>query len=72
MSIQDRINEARARAGSYVADNRLQISSKLDTAERVANEQSKGRYQEKIAGARRKTETYLQKLEQPPSKPSGE
>ena len=45
-------------------DNRLQISGKLDTAERVVNQQSNGRYQEKIAGARRKTEEFIQKLEQ--------
>ena len=67
MSIQDRINEVRVRAGTYVADNKLQISGKLDVAERVANEQTKGRYEDKIAGARQKTEHFLQKLAQPPS-----
>lgn len=67
MSLQDRLNEVRLWASVYVADNRMQISGKLDTAERMANEQTKGRYEEKIAGARRKTEQLIMKLEQPPS-----
>ena len=67
MSLQERINEARARAGGYVSDNRVQISNKLDTAQRVADEQSKGRYTDKIAGARSKAEQFLRKLEEPPS-----
>jgi hypothetical protein len=67
VSVQDRINEVRVRAGVYVADNRVQIGGKLDAAERVANEQTKGRHQEKIAGARRKAEQLIMRLEQPHS-----
>ena len=67
MAIQDRIAEVRARVAQYAAENQTTIGEKLSRAERMANDQTKDRYQEQLARGRHKAEEVIARLAQPPS-----
>jgi len=65
--MQDKMNQARGRAQSYVMENKTTIVATLEKAERAANQQTGGRYREQLGKARRKAEQLVDRLQQPPN-----
>jgi hypothetical protein len=64
--MQDRVNEVRWRLASYLTENQTMLGDKLSRAEYEANRQTKDRYQQHVAKARRKAEEVIARLAQPP------
>ena len=65
MAMQDKINEGRRLLAGYLTDNETTLRERLIRAERMANQQTKHRYQPQVAKARSKAEDVIAKLAQP-------